>query len=269
MKRPSERGQLCPRDSNSTGLRTRLSALLLADDPRLRCAVSKSWLLSVNRRLAETSRCDIPARTATGGIVAPLNVAPTAQRAVPAFAAARFMDRMRVRNWSAALPMLLLCALGVLPITAEEPAVKVGDVFPALQESALEGEVPKDLKGKLVIVDFWASWCGPCRGTFPLMEELHRRLGKRGLVIVAVNEDKSRVAMTEFLKQHPVSFTVVRDAKKKLAARVNVAMLPASYILDGEGRVLAIRGGERTMGNRAEFIRLIEDLLEKHNTRKP
>jgi thiol-disulfide isomerase/thioredoxin len=211
MNRCPERGQLCPRDPNSTDSRTRLSALLLSDGPRLRCAVSKSWLF----------------------------------------------------------PMLLLSALGILPIVAEEPAVKVGDTFPAFADFSLEGEMPKDLKGKLVIVDFWASWCGPCRGTFPLMEELHRRLGKRGLVIVAVNEDKSRVAMTEFLKQHPVSFTVVRDAKKKLAARVNVAMLPASYILDGQGRVLAIQGGERTMGNRAEFIKLVEDLLEKHITTKP
>ena len=151
---------------------------------------------------------------------------------------------------------------------AEEPAIKVGDQFPVLADFALEGELPRELKGKLVIVDFWASWCGPCRGTFPLMEDLHRRLGKRGLVIVAVNEDKSRVAMTEFLKQHPVSFTVIRDTKKKLAAKVNVAVLPSSYILDGNGNVLSIQGGERTMDNRAAFIKLVEDLLEKHIAKK-
>ena len=161
--------------------------------------------------------------------------------------------------------MVLLVALFVASpastLAAEEPAIKVGDVFPNFADFALEGELPKELKGKLVIVDFWASWCGPCRGTFPLMEELHRRLGKQGLIIIAVNEDKSRVAMTEFLKQHPVSFTIVRDAKKKLAARVNVALLPASYILDGNGKVVSIQGGERTMENRAAFTKLVEDLL--------
>ena len=164
---------------------------------------------------------------------------------------------------------ILLFASGLTALAAEEPAIKAGDTFPNFADFSLEGDLPKDLKGRLVIVDFWASWCGPCRGTFPLMEDLHRRLGKRGLVIVAVNEDKSRVAMTEFLKQHPVSFTVVRDAKKKLAAKVNVAMLPASYILDGDGKVLSIQSGERTMGNRAEFIKLVEDLLEKHVAKKP
>ncbi len=160
----------------------------------------------------------------------------------------------------------VVCVLfaGLLSRAAEESAIKVGDQFPDLAEMGIEGDWPRDTKGKLVIVDFWASWCGPCRGTFPLMEDLHRRLGKRGLVIVGVNEDKSRVAMTEFLRQHPVSFTVVRDSKKKLAATVNVALLPASYILDGNGRVVAIQSGERTMRNRAAFTKLVEDLMEKH-----
>ena len=179
------------------------------------------------------------------------------------------MKKKQRQNGVMWLMAALFLASGATALAAEEPAIRVGDMFPNFADFALEGELPKELKGKLVIVDFWASWCGPCRGTFPLMEELHHRLGKRGLVIVAVNEDKSRVAMTEFLKQHPVSFTVVRDAKKKLVAKVNVAMLPASYILDGDGKVISIQGGERTMENRTEFIKLVEDLLEKQVTRKP
>lgn len=168
------------------------------------------------------------------------------------------------------ISVAVFCVLfaGLLGRAAEESAIKVGDQFPDLAGMAIEGDWPRDTKGKLVIVDFWASWCGPCRGTFPLMEDLHRRLGKRGLVIVGVNEDKSRVAMTEFLRQHPVSFTVVRDSKKKLAATVNVALLPASYILDGNGRVVAIQSGERTMQNRAAFTKLVEDLMEKHVEKK-
>jgi thiol-disulfide isomerase/thioredoxin len=175
------------------------------------------------------------------------------------------------RTWTKLL--IALTATAMVHATpapaADEPAIKVGDTFPALADFGLEGTLPADLKGKLVIVDFWASWCGPCRGTFPMMEDMHKRLGKRGLVIIAVNEDKSRVAMTEFLRQHPVSFTVVRDAKKKLAATVNVALLPASYILDGNGKVVSIQSGERTMQNRAMFVRHVEDLLEKHVPKKP
>ncbi len=164
---------------------------------------------------------------------------------------------------------LLVWALAGAAAAAEEPSIKVGDVFPALPGFGLEGELPKDLKGKLVIVDFWASWCGPCRGTFPMMEEMHKRLGPRGLVIIAVNEDKSRVAMNEFLRQHPVSFTVVRDHGKKLAAAVNVATMPASYILDGRGKVVSIQSGERTLQNRVAFTKLVESLLEKRESPKP
>lgn len=182
--------------------------------------------------------------------------------------------RRRRGRWRSLVPLYLTvltsCFGGVSALLAGEGApIKVGDVFPNFAEFALEGELPKQVKGKLVIVDFWASWCGPCRGTFPLMEDLHRRLGKRGLVIVAVNEDKSRVAMTEFLKQHPVSFTIIRDAKKQLAARVNVALMPASYILDGEGKVVSIQSGERTIENRTAFTRLVENLLEKHIAEQP
>ncbi len=175
------------------------------------------------------------------------------------------------RIWNRHLPWiaaLTWCFVGGA-LAAEEPAIKVGDTFPALSEFGLEGELPKNLKGKLVIVDFWASWCGPCRGTFPMMEELQKRLGPRGLAIIAVNEDKSRVAMTEFLRQHPVTFTVVRDPKKKLAAAVNVATMPASYILDGNGKVISIQSGVRTLENRVAFTKLVESLLEKREPAKP
>src|SRR5512145_2476826 len=128
-------------------------------------------------------------------------------------------------------------------------AISVGDTFPDLASFSLEGDLPTALKGKIVVVDFWASWCAPCKETFPLLEQLHFRFGRQGLVIVAVNEDKSRAAMTEFLDDHPVTFTVVRDAKKKLAATVNVPKLPTSYVLDRNGKVLFIESGARVAGN--------------------
>ena len=120
---------------------------------------------------------------------------------------------------------------------------------------------------EFALVDFWASWCGPCRKTFPLMEELNQRLGRRGLLILTINEDKSRPAMEEFLKEHPVTFAVVRDAKKKLAAHVD-PVLPSSYLLDREGRVRSIQPGARTAKDGKAFIKEIEALLEK-DARRP
>ena len=74
--------------------------------------------------------------------------------------------------------------------------------------------------------------------------------------------------MKEFLKESPVTFNVVRDAKKKLAAAVNVPALPTSYILDGNGRVLSIQSGDSIAQNRRKFIKEIEELLAK-NAKKP
>jgi len=142
--------------------------------------------------------------------------------------------------------------------------LKAGDLFPQLARFELEGELPASLKGRVVVVDFWASWCGPCRKTFPVMEELHHRYAKRGLVILAVNEDKSRTAMDEFLKENPVTFTVLRDAKRKLAAEVKVPALPTSYLLDSLGKVRSIQPGARTAKNSKAFIKEVEALLEEN-----
>lgn len=166
------------------------------------------------------------------------------------------------------IPLVALAAtLLTIPSAAgAESALKVGDQFPELGGFALEGDVPKDLKGKIVLIDFWASWCGPCKGTFPIMESLHRRFGKRSLIVVAVNEDKSEAAMKEFLKQHTVSFIVVRDARKKLAAAVRVPSLPTSYILDRDGKVVSIQSGVGMVQESKDFIRQIEELVNKSSS---
>lgn len=145
---------------------------------------------------------------------------------------------------------------------AADTELKVGDAFPSLAKCSLEGELPALRKSNIVIVDFWASWCAPCRETFPLLEELHHRFGKQGLIVLAVNEDKSRVAMTEFVKDHPVTFKIVRDAKKKLAGKVNVPALPMSYILDGDGKVLLIESGSQIARDRKIFIKKVEELIQ-------
>src|SRR6266850_442149 len=147
------------------------------------------------------------------------------------------MTRKSISNVFTQRVLALAAILLATPILrGTDTGLKVGETFPDFATYSLEGELPATLKGKIVIVDFWASWCSPCKDTFPLLEELHHRFARRGLVVIAVNEDKSRPAMTEFLKEYPVTFSVVRDAKKKLAATVNVPALPTSYLLDGEGK---------------------------------
>src|SRR5579859_7945018 len=83
-------------------------------------------------------------------------------------------------------------------------AVKVGDTFPDFKSYKIEGTLPETFKGKVVLVDFWASWCGPCGESFPAMDQLQKEFADQGLVIVAVNVDEKKSDMDDFLKDHKV-----------------------------------------------------------------
>lgn len=140
-------------------------------------------------------------------------------------------------------------------------ALKVGDTLPDLATFKLEGKLPDTLKGKIVLVDFWASWCLPCAESFPALEELQKKYGDR-LVILAVNVDEKASNMEKFLKKHPVTFAVVRDAGQKLVAVAEPATMPTSFILDGEGRVCFLHNGFHGEKTRKQYESEIESLIK-------
>lgn len=141
--------------------------------------------------------------------------------------------------------------------------LKVGDPFPDLRDFPLDGKLPAALQGNVVVVDFWASWCAPCQRTFPVMEDLYLRFRKQGLLILAINVDKSRVAMEEFLKEHPVTFHVVRDSKRELVSRLRLPSLPCSFVIDREGKIRSISTGLFSAAAKKQQVKLIEELLGK------
>ncbi|HEV2695734.1 MAG TPA: TlpA disulfide reductase family protein [Verrucomicrobiae bacterium] len=139
-------------------------------------------------------------------------------------------------------------------------ALKVGDTLPDLSSYSLEGKLP-DTKGKIVVVDFWASWCLPCAESFPVMDELQKKYGDR-LVVIAVNVDEKASNMDKFLQKHAVTFHVVRDAGQKLVATVSPETMPTSFILDGDGKVRFLHKGFHGEATRKEYISEIESLLK-------
>src|SRR5258706_12593285 len=93
-------------------------------------------------------------------------------------------------------------------------AADTGQPAPAFALPTAKGEVVvlERLRGKVVYVDFWASWCGPCRRSFPWMNAMNRKYGAQGLTIVAINVDKKHEDAMRFLSEMPTEFTVVYDA---------------------------------------------------------
>jgi cytochrome c biogenesis protein CcmG, thiol:disulfide interchange protein DsbE len=138
---------------------------------------------------------------------------------------------------------------------------KVGDAFPDLTTFQLEGKLPAELKGKVVLLDFWASWCGPCKESFPVMEDLHKKYGEKGFVILAVNVDENAAAMNDFLKEHAASFTIVHDGTKKLVGTANISSMPSSFILDQDGKVAAVHKGFHGKDTVKQYEAEIEKLL--------
>lgn len=168
-------------------------------------------------------------------------------------------------NTSLIKKLLLVGAFALAAVVAPSAfaggkGIKVGETFPDLKGFSLEGKLP-DLKGKVILVDFWASWCGPCKESFPAMEELQKTYGDKGLVVLAINLDDDRAAMDDFLKEHPASFTIVRDAAKKLVGTVNISSMPSSFIVGPDGKIAAIHKGFHGKETSQQYAKEIDDLL--------
>jgi thiol-disulfide isomerase/thioredoxin len=95
-----------------------------------------------------------------------------------------------------------------------------------------------DYRGKVLVLDFWASWCVPCRRSFPWMNEMQQKYGDDGLVIVAVNLDNEASDAAEFLKAYPAEFTIAYDPTRKLARDYAVEAMPSSFVIGRDGTVI-------------------------------
>lgn len=118
----------------------------------------------------------------------------------------------------------------------------------------------KGLRGHVVYVDFWASWCTPCRQSFPWMKALESAYGDRGLSVVAVDLDHDRADAQRFLRMFQPNFPVIFDPQGTLAQRFNVAAMPTSVLIDRDGKIRYEHAGF-LLKQRAAYERQIRDLL--------
>ena len=93
-------------------------------------------------------------------------------------------------------------------------------------------------RGKVVYLDFWASWCKPCRHSFPWMNDMQQKYSADGLAIVAINLDEQHADAEKFLKETPADFTVIYDPEGKLAEQYGIYGMPSSFLIGRDGQVL-------------------------------
>jgi len=148
----------------------------------------------------------------------------------------RFLDILP----QAALAVMLAAFCFALYTQLHETIVNPGDRAPNFSVTADNGRTvtAKDFGGKLLLVNFWATWCPPCVDEIPGLNEMYRQLGPKGLVIVAISQDKDPNAYKQFLEKNPLTFMTVRDPSQDIQLSYGTIQIPESYLIDRNGRVI-------------------------------
>ncbi len=117
-------------------------------------------------------------------------------------------------------------------------------------------------RGRVVYVDFWASWCGPCKQSFPFMNDIKKKYEAKGITVVAISTDEKKADATEFLKDQSPKFIVAHDADGSCAKTLGVKSMPSSYILGKNGEVIYTHKGFRP-SDMAEITKQLDLVSDK------
>ena len=150
-------------------------------------------------------------------------------------------DRVR----TACAGLLAVLALALAPAAG---AIQVGDDAPRLEGPILDkpGKISlADLKGKVVYLDFWASWCAPCATALPILDGFQDEFGTKGFQVFAVNVDQNPSQGKTFLKRRPVSYSSLSDPEGKYPTLLGVETMPTSFLIDRSGKIRYVHRGFR------------------------
>lgn len=142
--------------------------------------------------------------------------------------------------------MRLIFATILLTFSHLSLAISVGDKAPAfkLPQLTQKGQLSlSQYRGKVVYLDFWASWCGPCRKSLPLLNKMRKELKGKPFEVIAINLDEEVKDARGFLKEYPVSYPTLHDAAGKTPTQYNLRGMPTSYLIDKKGRIQAVHTG--------------------------
>jgi len=120
-----------------------------------------------------------------------------------------------------------------------------------------------DYEGSVVVIDFWASWCVPCRRSFPWLNAMQSKYADDGLIIIGVNVDRVRADADKFLERFPASFDIIYDSEAELAKRFGVQAMPSSFVIGRDGVIRDRHLGFKTRKQDEYEAALVAALEEK------
>jgi thiol-disulfide isomerase/thioredoxin len=135
---------------------------------------------------------------------------------------------------------------------------------PQFSLKSLDGDTValSDLKGQVVMINFWATWCGPCRQEMPHLEALHQRYGNLGFTLLGVNVEDNPEGATKFLQETPVSFPILFDPKNEVSKLYKVIAMPSTVLVARDGSMRFIHHGYKP-GYEGEYQTQIRALLRE------
>lgn len=119
-----------------------------------------------------------------------------------------------------------------------------------------------ELTGNVVLVNFWASWCGPCRKEMPLLNAIHNKYEPLGFTVLGINVEEQVADAKSFLAERPVDFPILLDGKNRISKLYNVIAMPTTIIIDRDGKIRFIHQGYRS-GDEAKYRKMVKALVRE------
>lgn len=166
-----------------------------------------------------------------------------------------------INTWFQNKLSICLLITGILTLShAAQAKLSEGDQLPDLASLGIEGDLPS-IEGKVVLLDFWASWCAPCKASFPVMDKIYAQFKDQGFEIIAVSVDKKSKKYKKFADKSDVSFPMVHDASKQLVKLAEIESMPTSFLIDKNGTIVAVHKGFHGKKTEEQYISEIQKLL--------
>ncbi len=160
---------------------------------------------------------------------------------------------------AAVIGAMILGAVAISAAHAAEPAPAPDFALPAMDGGELR---LSELKGQVVMINFWATWCGPCRQEMPLLQQLQVKYEPLGFTLVGINVEPESAGARTWLEKVPVTFPILFDRQNQVAERFGVQGMPSSVFVDRSGKVRYVHRGYQP-GDESKYADMIRSLVKE------